>query len=122
MNKLLAISAEGLCLTRRPRYPACPAACVPVGDFSFLPQQCGNRRQEAHMSTGQPGIADVVTETMVAVETVARALHVKDARLEPTLDAIVANAAATHPAADDAGLILLVRGQLGPPAVTGRPP
>ncbi len=74
------------------------------------------------MGTDQPDIAEVVAETMVAVETIARALHVKEARLEPTLDAIITNAAATHPAADDAGVILLVRGKLVPQATTGRPP
>jgi GAF domain-containing protein len=74
------------------------------------------------MSTEQPAVAEVVAETLVAVETIARTLHVKDARLEPVLDAIVTNAAAAHPAADDAGVILLVRGQLVPQATTGRPP
>ncbi|MFY9930244.1 MAG: GAF and ANTAR domain-containing protein [Streptosporangiaceae bacterium] len=74
------------------------------------------------MGTDQPDIAEIVAETMVAVETIARALHVKEARLEPTLDAIITNAAATHPAADDAGVILLVRGKLVPQATTGRPP
>lgn len=67
-------------------------------------------------------VAEVVAEALVAVETLARALHVKDARLQPTLDAIVANAAAAHPAACDAGLILLVRGKLIPQATTGRGP
>ena len=74
------------------------------------------------MGTEQLGIAEVVAETMVAVETIARALRVKDARLEPTLDAIVTNAAATHPAASDAGVTLLIRGKLVPQATTGRPP
>jgi GAF domain-containing protein len=70
----------------------------------------------------QDDVAEVVAETLGAVETLARALHVKDARLQPTLDAIVANAAAAHPAACDAGLILLVRGKLVPQATTGRRP
>jgi len=74
------------------------------------------------MSTDQAGVAEAVTETMMAVQTIAHALHVGDARLEPTLDAIVANAAAAHPAASDAGIILLVHGELVPQAVTGRPP
>ncbi len=74
------------------------------------------------MGAEQLDIAAVVAETMVAVETIARALHVKDARLEPTLDAIVTNAAAAHPAASDAGVTLLIRGKLVPQATTGRPP
>jgi GAF domain-containing protein len=73
------------------------------------------------MGTEQAGLAEVVAETMVAVETIARALHVRDARLEPTLDAIVTNAAAAHPAADDADVTLLIRGKLVPQATTGRP-
>ena len=74
------------------------------------------------MGLHQPDSGEIVAEALVAVETLARALHVKDARLEPTLEAIVANAAAAHPAAREAGLILLVRGRLTPQAVTGRPP
>ena len=58
----------------------------------------------------------------MAVEILARALHVKDARLEPTLKAIASSATAAHPAARDAGIILLVRGRLMPQAVTGRAP
>lgn len=67
-------------------------------------------------------VAEVVAETLGAVEILARALHVKDARLQPTLEAIVANAAAAHPDACDAGLILLIRGKLVPQATTGRTP
>lgn len=75
------------------------------------------------MSTPQPDdTGQVVAEAFVAVEVLARALHVKDAELQPTLDAIVANAAAAHPAARDAGLILLASGKLVPQATTGSAP
>jgi hypothetical protein len=74
------------------------------------------------MSPHRPDSAEHVAEALLAVETIARALHIKDARLEPTLDAIVTNAAAAHPGARDAGLILLVRGRLVPRATTGRVP
>jgi GAF domain-containing protein len=67
-------------------------------------------------------IREVIAQTFVAVGTLARALHVEDARLEPTLDAITAHAAAAHPAARDAGLILLIGGKLIPQATTGRAP
>jgi len=74
------------------------------------------------MGLHQPEINEVVAESLAAVETLARSLHVEDARLEPTLEAIVTTAAAVHPAARDAGLSLLVRGRLVPQAVTSRVP
>lgn len=67
-------------------------------------------------------IREVIAQTFVAIGTLARALHVEDARLEPTLKAITAHAAAAHPAAKDAGLILLIGGKLIPQATTGRAP
>jgi len=74
------------------------------------------------MGLHQPDIGEIVGEALVAVETLARALRVEDARLEPTLEAIIMSAVAIHPAARDAGVILLVRGRLTPQAVTGRAP
>jgi hypothetical protein len=74
------------------------------------------------MSATEPeDIKNVIAQTFRAIETLARALHVQDTRLQPTLDAIVAYAAA-NPAAQDAGLILLKGGQLVPQATTGRTP
>jgi hypothetical protein len=64
----------------------------------------------------------VIAETFVAIGTVARALHVQDARLQPTLDAITAHGASAHSAAKDAALILLIGGKLIPQATTGRAP
>ena len=66
--------------------------------------------------------AEAVAQALGAVEIIARALHVKDATLQSALDAIVTHAAAAHPAARDAGLILLSRGELVPQATTGRAP
>jgi hypothetical protein len=66
--------------------------------------------------------AEAVAQALAAVEIIARALHVKDARLQSALDAIVTHAAAAHPAASDAGLIPLSRGELVPQATTGRAP
>ena len=57
-----------------------------------------------------------------SLEVLARALHVKDARLEPALQAIVSAAVQTVSPAQDAGLILVLRGELVPQATTGRPP
>ncbi len=54
-------------------------------------------------------------------EVLARGLHVKEARLQPTLDAIVAAARALSPG-QHAGLIVLVHGKLVPQSVTGRAP
>jgi len=73
-------------------------------------------------STERDEIREVIGQTFVAIGTLARALHVEDARLEPTLKAITAHAAAAHPAAKDAGLILLIGGKLIPQATTGRTP
>ena len=72
--------------------------------------------------TERDEIKEVIGQTFVAVGTLARALHVEDARLEPTLHAITAHAAAAHPAAQDAGLILLIGGKLIPQATTGPAP
>lgn len=55
-----------------------------------------------------------------AVAVVARALGVADARLQPTLDAVVSMAAAVT--GFDAGLVLLTRGRLVPQAMTGAAP
>jgi GAF domain-containing protein len=73
-------------------------------------------------ATEADDIQEVIAQTFVAIGTLARALHVEDARLQPTLDAITAHAAAAHPAAKDAGLILLIAGKLIPQATTGRAP
>jgi GAF domain-containing protein len=67
-------------------------------------------------------VAEAVTEAVTAIDVLARALHIEDARLQPTLDVIVANAAAAHPAARDAGIILYTGGKLVPQATTGRAP
>ncbi len=52
----------------------------------------------------------------------ARSLHVANAELQPTLDAIVATAVETIGPARHAGLILLLRGTLVPQATAGEPP
>ena len=63
-----------------------------------------------------------VAEAVSAIDVLARALHIEDASLQPTLDVIVANAAAAHPAAQDAGIILYTGGKLVPQATTGHAP
>lgn len=73
-------------------------------------------------STERDEIREVIAQTFVAIGTLARALHVEDVRLEPTLNAITAHAAAARPAAKNAGLILLIGGKLIPQATTGRVP
>lgn len=73
-------------------------------------------------STETDEVREIIGQTFVAIGTLARALHVEDARLEPTLNAITAHAAAAHPAARDAGLILLTGGKLIPQATTGPAP
>jgi putative methionine-R-sulfoxide reductase with GAF domain len=56
------------------------------------------------------------------IAQIADALLVRDAELQPTLDAIVAAAARAMPGAVHAGLILLERGRLVPQATAGEPP
>jgi GAF domain-containing protein len=70
----------------------------------------------------QRDIDEVVARTASTMEILARALHVRDAQLQPTLDAIVAAAASALNADQDAGLILLERGKLVPQATSGRAP
>jgi len=75
------------------------------------------------MSIYEPqSVAEAVTEAVTAIDVLARALHIDDARLQPTLDVIVTNAAAAHPAAQDAGIILYTGGKLVPQATTGHAP
>jgi GAF domain-containing protein len=64
---------------------------------------------------------EFLAEAFTSFEVLARALHVKEARLQPTLDAIVAAARALSPG-QDAGLIVLVHGELVPQSATGRAP
>jgi GAF domain-containing protein len=63
-----------------------------------------------------------IARTASMIEVLARALHVRDAQLQPTLDAIVAAAASALNADREAGLILLQHGKLVPQAVSGRAP
>ena len=64
---------------------------------------------------------ELVTQTYSSIEILARALHVRGAEFQPTLDAIVAAAADRTPARD-AGLILLAGRQVEPRASTGPVP
>jgi GAF domain-containing protein len=66
------------------------------------------------------GIEEQLTQALASVAMVARALHVSDARLQPTLDAVVSTVAAT--VGVDAGLVLVAQGRLLPQAATGRAP
>ena len=57
-----------------------------------------------------------------SLDILARALHVKNAELEPALQAIVSTAVTTLSSAQHAGLITVSCGELVPQATTGRPP
>lgn len=70
----------------------------------------------------QDGLPEFSDRTARSLDVLARALHVKNAELQPTLDAIVSMAVTTLSPARDAGLITLSRGQLVPQATTGSPP
>jgi len=67
-------------------------------------------------------LAGLSAQTWSVLEGLARALHLKNAELQPTLDAIVSTAVHTIASAEYAGLILLVDGRLLPQATTDQPP
>jgi GAF domain-containing protein len=74
------------------------------------------------MSAHTHPLDDVDDETWRALVLLARALHLKNAELQPTLDAIIAHAVQTIEPADHAGLILVLDGRLVPQATLGAPP
>jgi GAF domain-containing protein len=65
------------------------------------------------------GFSDRIFQSL---DILTRALHVKNAELEPALQAIVSTAVTTLSSAQHAGLITVSRGALVPQATTGRPP
>src|SRR6202044_2599728 len=70
----------------------------------------------------QQHLIEVTGRTAESLEILARALHVKDAELQPTLQAIVSTATSMLSPARHAGLIIIARGELIPRASTGEPP
>src|ERR1700722_10896242 len=70
----------------------------------------------------QQHLIEVTGRPAESLETLARALHVKDAELQPTLQAIVSTATSMLSPARHAGLIIISRGELIPRASTGEPP
>ena len=65
---------------------------------------------------------EVTGRSAASLEILARALHVKNAELEPTLAAIVSTAVTMLSPARYAALTVLSRGELIPRASTGEPP
>ena len=70
----------------------------------------------------QQNLMEVTGRSAESLEILARALHVKNAELEPTLDAIVSTAVTMLNPARYAALTVLSRGELIPRASTGEPP
>jgi transcriptional regulator with GAF, ATPase, and Fis domain len=70
----------------------------------------------------QEHLIEVTDRTAEALEILARALHVRDAELQPTLQAITSAAVSIIGPARHAGLTIFSRGQLIPRASTGEPP
>jgi GAF domain-containing protein len=70
----------------------------------------------------QKNLLEVTGRSAESLEILARALHVKNAELQPTLEAIAATAVTMLSPARYAGLIILARGELIPRATTGEPP
>jgi GAF domain-containing protein len=72
--------------------------------------------------SNQENLMEVTGRSAESLEILARALHVKNAELEPTLEAIASTAVAMLVPARYAGLTILSRGELIPRATTGEPP
>jgi GAF domain-containing protein len=70
----------------------------------------------------QDNLMEVTDRSAVSLEILARALHVKNAGLQPTLEAIASTAVAMLSPARYAGLTVFSRGELIPRATTGEPP
>jgi hypothetical protein len=70
----------------------------------------------------QGHLMEVTGRSAKSLEILARALHVKDAELQPTLDAIVASAVSMLAPARYAGLTTFTRGELIPMASAGSRP
>jgi GAF domain-containing protein len=70
----------------------------------------------------QQNLMDVTGGSAESLEILARALHVKNAELEPTLAAIASTAVTMLSPARYAALTVLSRGELIPRASTGEPP
>ncbi|MCW2525965.1 MAG: response regulator with putative antiterminator output domain [Pseudonocardiales bacterium] len=74
------------------------------------------------MKTRVDPLAELDEDAWPALHQLARALHVASAELEPTLDAIIAEAVSTLDPAQYAGLVLLLGGKLVLQATLGEPP
>jgi len=70
----------------------------------------------------QEHLMEVTGPTAKSLEILARALHVRNAELEPTLEAIVSAAVSMLSPARHAGLTVFSGGELIPRASTGEPP
>jgi len=70
----------------------------------------------------QENLMEVTGRSAESLEILARALHVKNAELQPTLEAIASTAVTMLSPARYAGLIVLSRGELIPRATSGEPP
>ena len=78
--------------------------------------------ERAELGEFQDHLDDCSDRTIRSVDIMARALHVKDSELQPTLDAIVSTAVNALSLVRHAGLITVTRGDLVPLATTGAPP
>jgi GAF domain-containing protein len=74
------------------------------------------------MTTYKHPLDDLDAETWSALVQLARSLHLKNAELQPTLDAIISKAVETIQPAEHAGVVLLLNGKLVPQATLGAPP
>jgi GAF domain-containing protein len=85
------------------------------------PEQ-GREGEEALSSSDQEHLMEVTGGSAQSLDILARALHVKNAELQPTLQAIAAAAVSMLSPARYAGLTIFSGGELIPRASTGEPP
>jgi GAF domain-containing protein len=79
-------------------------------------------RSRTLSGSDQENLMEVTGRSAESLEILARALHVKNAELQPTLEAIASTAVTMLSPARYAGLTVLSRGELIPRATTGEPP
>jgi GAF domain-containing protein len=95
----------------------------PLAPSGQKSQRNSRGREEQKLSgSDQENLLEVTGRSAQSLEILARALHVKNAELQPTLEAIASTAVTMLRPAQYAGLIVLSRGELIPRVTTGEPP
>jgi GAF domain-containing protein len=100
--------------------PAVMCEDVPVSKMRTTEGDVSHQGDD--MTTRVDPMEELDEEAWTVLHQLARSLHLASADLEPTLDAIIAQAVSTVDPAQYAGLVLLLGGKLVPQATLGEPP